>query len=128
MQTEISQCGGFNKERRRGDRVPLSWAAKLIGRNSGILQAITQNLSCSGFYCIAGHRPMLGEMIACQIAMPSSHVSNGAAAVALLCRGRVTRIDFLEEDRYGIGCVMEDYKIVEESMPLPTRRAIFSKF
>ncbi len=99
-------------ERRRGERMPLHWRAKLIRANGAVLSTITENFSSSGFYCLITDRLIPGEEVDCHISIPPDHVSRGNREVALHCRARVARVESGPADSYGIGCQLRDYQII----------------
>ena len=102
------------EDRRRGKRMPLRCQVSLI-RNSGmILPTTTENLSSCGFYCRVTSRLAPGEELDCYILLPSNGEQRCYQRVVLACRGRVARVEVVGEDRFGIGCQIDDYVIVPE--------------
>jgi hypothetical protein len=53
-----------------------------------------------------------GESIRCSIALPSF---DREMTISLECRGRVVRVDPIDEDNYGVACRIEDYELIRRS-------------
>ena len=102
-------------ERRRGTRWPLRWQTKLIRGNGIVLATVTENLSSSGFYCQMGEALIPGEEFDCYIALPPDQAApSPRSPVALLCRGRVARVESVAGAGFGMGCEIDDYLLLSQ--------------
>jgi hypothetical protein len=97
-------------ERRKRVRAKVRWPVWLYPEGvQERLGSITQNLSSSGFYCLAETPLTVGDTLLCLLKVPS-HEPNGKDVEQILeCRTRVVRVEAHAEGRYGIACRIEDY-------------------
>jgi PilZ domain len=100
-------------ERRRSGRVSVHWPISLFPNQIGedAVQTITENLSSQGFYCLSRKPFTVGEVLLCTLQIPMNDFGVGASH--LECQVRVVRVEKdASADQYGIGCRMEDYRLI----------------
>jgi hypothetical protein len=102
--------GRFPLERRKRARTEVRWPVWLFSEGGQErVGSLTQNLSSSGFYCLAETPLTVGDTLLCILKVPS-HEPNGKDVEQILeCRTRVVRVEAHAEGRYGIACRIEDY-------------------
>jgi hypothetical protein len=98
-------------EQRTRFRTRLHWQVRFFQPSPlETVETITQNLSSSGFYCLAQTPFVPGELMTCSLKLPAHHPHGVEQAVSLECRVRVVRVEAPDVDGfYGIGCRIEDY-------------------
>jgi hypothetical protein len=97
-------------ERRKRARIPLQW--DVILAFPGMAQPIrckTYDLSIDGFYCVVGQTLTPGEQIECDLLVPSY---GSPRALALQCNAQVIRVEKLEDERYGLACRIDEYRVI----------------
>ncbi len=107
----------WHQERRRRVRVQVHWPVYFWGgRFSEVIESVTQDLSCDGFYCLSKVPFIPGETLNCHIKMPPHQRSGQEPPRVLDCRIRVVRIEPRSSEGYfGVGCRMEEYRLVYAS-------------
>ena len=100
-------------ERRKRLRLPLHWDVFWVFPGSDCRQrTVTRDLSRDSFYCIVNEALTPGERIECEIVVPA-HVPDREVTLSLRCRARVVRVEQIDaEDRYGLACRIEDYRLI----------------
>jgi hypothetical protein len=79
----------------------------------GALETVTQNLSSDGFYCRIGTPFVAGERLECAFSVPAHH-PNTTEQMLLECKVRIVRVEEPDENGlYGIGCRIEDYRLLQ---------------
>jgi hypothetical protein len=90
-------------DRRRRARLALSWNVYLSRHGSlQPLQAKTKNVSCEGFYCVIEQPFTVGEVVHCTLVIPTFDPQATDKTIALDCRCKVVRVEFLGADTYGV--------------------------
>ena len=116
----FSTCAGIDQsmavnagrpERRKRVRTQVHWTILLFRETtSKAVTTITQNLSSSGFYCMAGFPFALGEKLFCALEVPTHDPLGKKRSLPLECRVRVVRVDpEVGAGCFGIACQIEDY-------------------
>jgi hypothetical protein len=106
-------------ERRRKPRTDLHWTVRLIRDPAQEpVVCVTSNLSTEGFYCLCEQSFEPGEFLECTIIIPTqSRIARGAS-LSLQCFVQVVRVESpAGGGRAGIGCHIEDYRIVPPEFP-----------
>jgi hypothetical protein len=100
-------------ERRRSLRVALHLTLYLaIPGSAQLRHTTTQDVSSDGFYCFLNASLTPGEWINCDLLL-GSHAPGCETTLLLRCRAQVMRVEkFAEEERYGIACRIDDYRVV----------------
>jgi len=100
-------------ERRGRARTKLHLPVLLFRQHaSEAIGTVTENLSSSGFYCLAEARLTLGETLLCSLKVPTHDPSGTHLEQSVECKIRVIRIEPRGEGIYGIACRIEDYQFV----------------
>jgi len=99
-------------DRRAYRRLTLRWPLRLSGTKLGTVQAWTENLSASGFYCVLDTPPALGERIECDLNIPNS--GHQRAVGAILCEAEVIRIDVRNTPGFGVACKIVDFRYMRK--------------
>jgi hypothetical protein len=97
---------------RRG-RVRINWHAPVLLFRSDTpeaIQTITENLSSTGFYCLAQTPLTVGERLICSIKVPTHDPSGRDSEHNLECKIRVMRTEPRGDGVYGIAFRIEDYQ------------------
>lgn len=97
-------------ERRKRLRFPLRCRVLFFRKSSdAIADAVTQNVSSAGFYCLSLNPLSVGESLTCLLMMPSYGVARDQS-FRVECVVRVVRMEKAnEEGLFGIGCQIDDY-------------------
>jgi hypothetical protein len=98
--------------RRKLVRIMVHWRILLFRAEAAeAIQAVTQNISSRGFYCICSSQMRYGESLICALEIPAHDPSAPKRTLALECRAKVLRGERLQaEETFGIACVIEDYR------------------
>ena len=109
--TGAPAVAGPVEQRRTRVRTRLHWPVRFFQPSAlHTVETVTQNLSSSGFYCLAQTPFVPGELMTCSLKLPAHHPNGVEQAVSLECRVRVVRVEAPDVDGfYGIGCRIEDY-------------------
>jgi hypothetical protein len=102
----------YSNERRQGNRVGLRWPVTLIRADESLVETVTENLSSKGFYFVAMNILIPGEEVRVRISIPIKANSHAFGHGTILGRARVTRIQAVGPNRYGVGCSLEDYYVM----------------
>jgi hypothetical protein len=115
------------RERRRRTRLQVHWPICFLRTaTTGRVETETHNLSSEGFYCLANTAFVPGEIRECTLGVPVHHPGDGDRVWPVLCRVRVIRVEALSEHGfYGIGCRIQDYRFISESLPGSLPRGSF---
>lgn len=99
-------------ERRERARLPLRCRVLFYRDSSNaIAEAVTQNISSVGFYCLSPIGLSLGESLTCLVKMPSHNAANDEI-FELECLIRVVRVEKTNEEwSFGIGCQIQNYHV-----------------
>jgi len=97
-------------ERRARPRVPLGCAISIrSGPEAGhSLETVTENVNSRGFCCVVAEPLAAGATLACVLRFPGRPGTAGA----LLCEARVVWVKSLGEDRFGVGCQIQNYTVI----------------
>lgn len=96
-------------DRRRKARYALRCRVVFFRELSNpIAQAVTQNVSSIGFYCISSILLQVGDFLNCLLKIPTD-VAEKDASITLNCLVRVVRTENTGEGLYGIACEIESY-------------------
>jgi hypothetical protein len=82
------------------------------GRTAPAFETLLVNISSGGFYCYCPERYEPGEMLDCRIMLPVYGSDIAENALCLVCRARVVRIVPEGDHGYGIGCEIEEYRVM----------------
>jgi hypothetical protein len=111
---EIGDALAFaTADRRKRPRIRVRWRIVLSRTplGEGAAETVTENLSSDGFYCFSKIPFVAGELLFCQVDIPTA--DSGCGASHLQCRVRVLRVErSTGDDKYGIACLTEDYDVV----------------
>ena len=99
-------------DRRTYRRLALRWPVRLSGTTLGSVQAWTENLSASGFYCVLESPPAVGEKLECDLNVPSSGYQRTVGAI--LCQAEVIRIDVRNTPGFGVACKIVDFRYMRK--------------
>ena len=82
------------------------------------LSGQTHDVSSAGLFFNAEFAPDNGSQIEVMVTLPAE--VTGAEAKTVLCRGRVVRVEGVQQDaaselRYGVAVEMESYEVIGES-------------
>jgi len=82
------------------------------------LSGQTRDVSTAGLFFYAEFAPENGSQIEVMVALPAE--VTGSEAKTVLCRGRVVRVDAVEQEaasqpKYGVAVEMESYEGIGES-------------
>jgi len=100
-------------ERRSRVRTTVHWPVQFFRHSADVIESLTRNLSCGGFYCLAEAALTPGEFLICTLEVPA-HDPTGKETTRLLeCKTRVVRVDPRDRNGFfGIACRIEDYRFV----------------
>ena len=102
-------------ERRRRLRANVHWAVRLVRHSSRIpveIESVTENLSSEGFYCLCDEPFVPGEFLECMVFVPTQTRSAQQERLGLRCLVQVVRVECAAGGRCGIGCHIEDYRVI----------------
>jgi len=89
--------------------VRVQWPLIFRGTSTGI-EAVTDDLSSEGFYCLAASPFVPGEVRICTLRVPANDPDDLSLAIPVQCRVRVVRVEALsEQGLFGVGCRIDDY-------------------
>lgn len=96
-------------ERRKEKRVSLKCPIR-IHRDGSVeyRQAMTQDISSAGFYCLVTERLEVGEMLQCEINLPAAGFVFSRDALWVRCTVMVVRV-VDAGGGFGIGCCFKDF-------------------
>lgn len=101
-------------DRRKRSRLRLSYPLQLsrLGTECRI-DTKTENLSCKGFFCLSGSAFSIGEILDCELRIPSSGADVvGVGDVILRCRAEVVRVEKQPDGAVlGLGCHLLAYSV-----------------
>jgi hypothetical protein len=108
-----------HSERRRKPRTDLHWAVRLIrDSDQEPVECVTSNLSSEGFYCLCEESFVPGEFVECTILIPARTRNTRKGSLSLRCFAQVVRVDSpVVDGRSGIGCHIENYRILPPDFP-----------
>jgi hypothetical protein len=98
-------------ERRRAERLPLRLPVRVVKlrQESVEIVARTRDLSSAGaYFVVAEGSPRTGSPIEFYVTLDDSPEK----PVELRCRGRVVRVEPLEQDGLGVGASIDRYQFV----------------
>lgn len=100
------------QERRKRARFPLRCRVLFFRDSSNaVADAVTQNISSVGFYCLSPIALSLGESLTCLLKMPSHNVASDES-FEFECLVRIVRVENAnEEGSFGIGCQIQNYHV-----------------
>ena len=106
--------GSSRMERRGRVRTKLHWPVLLFRSDAPeAIETTTENLSSSGFYCLAQTRLAVGETLICSIKVPTHDTSGKHCERNLECKIRVMRTESRADGVYGIACRIDDYQFLQ---------------
>jgi len=77
------------------------------------IKSSTRDLSSNGFYCNSPVPLVPGARMVCILKVPAYHPERADAMLSLECRVRVVRVEPSEDEGlYGLGCEIEDYRLL----------------
>jgi len=102
-------------ERRKRARVAVRWPVSMCGTTSDLsVETTTENLSSVGFYCLSPVALEPGVGMTCILKIPAHHPASPGRSAALQCSARVVRVEPPnQDDQYGVGCEISDYRLVD---------------
>ena len=113
LESYRSTSGVQSVERRRRIRMQVHWPLRLHRTNAPeIVETLTQDLSSDGFYCLAKTSFVPGEALACILSVPTHHPNGDDRMVSVECRVRIIRVASTQEGVYGVGCRIEEYRLL----------------
>jgi hypothetical protein len=100
----------MNIDRRRRPRVGLHYRVQLSRLSDRItVNAETENLSSTGFYCTSDEPFSPGESLDCGVLIPANGSRLGSEHLVLHRRVRVVRVEVRGlEPGFGVACEFED--------------------
>jgi PilZ domain len=98
-------------ERRRRARTKVHWPVLLFRNHSAeAVESTTQNLSSSGFYCMANVSFAAGEILTCTLKVPTHDPNGRNLERSLECKVRVMRVEPpAANGLFGVAFRIEDY-------------------
>ncbi len=103
-------------ERRRRTRMRVHWPLRLHKANANeIVETTTYDLSSDGFYCLAKTSFVPGEAVACTLGVPTHHPNGADRVVSVECRVRIVHVESRQEGLYGLGCRIEEYRLLHSA-------------
>jgi hypothetical protein len=103
-------------ERRRRNRMRVHWPLRLHKMNAPeSVETVTHDLSSDGFYCLAKTSFAPGEALACTLGVPTHHPNGADRMVSVECRVRIVRVEATQEGLYGVGCRIEEYRLLHSA-------------
>lgn len=99
-------------ERRRRCRFTVRWPVKIyVAKDTGGIEGLTENMSSKGFYCTVTSSALQGQIITCEIEVPSL-ASQERLKTYLHCEAVVLRVEpGVAPGRFGLACRIKDYFI-----------------
>lgn len=79
------------------------------------VETITRDLSSDGFYCLARTSFVPGQALACTLGVPTHHPNGAHRMVSVECRVRIVRVESTAEGLYGVGCRIEEYRLLRSA-------------
>lgn len=106
-------------ERRSNPRVPLHLTVYVACTDSGLrLRTSTRDISKDGFYCLLDQPVRPGELIECDIVVPTHRPQQPDDVVYLRCRAQAVRVEKIGAGlKFGLACRIEDYSVVRGARP-----------
>ena len=100
-------------ERRKVERLALRWPIKLWKKGDArIVESVTSNLSCTGFYCTSNHAFLPGDTLECAIQIADS-ARKAVSTWNIHCLAIVLRVEAITpEEGYGLACRLDDYTLL----------------
>jgi len=77
-----------------------------------MVETVTENLSSKGFYFVAANALIPGEEVDVRIGIAATTNGHAFGNGTIWGRARVARIQAVGQNRYGIGCSLEDYYVI----------------
>ncbi len=103
-------------ERRRRVRMRVHWPLHLHRRSTAeTVETVTHDLSSDGFYCLAKTNFAPGETLVCTLGVPTHHPNGTNRMVSVECRIRVVRVEAAQEGLFGVGCRIEEYRLLHSA-------------
>jgi hypothetical protein len=109
-------------ERRKTRRAPLRWTAYVAAPHATHpFRTEIRDISMGGLYCVVNRPVTPGERIECDIVLPTYTSLESSSTVFLRCRAHVVRVEETAlPNHFGIGCTIEDYRLVRVRADEPT--------
>lgn len=112
-------------DRRRRPRLRLTYPLRLYRHGETFrVETRTEDISCEGFFCVVGRKYSVGEILECELVIPSDELGQSFGHdMVLRCRAEVVRVA-PQADRaaFGLACRLADYtigpQIVEHDVPV----------
>ena len=105
-----SSSDSVNTERRGRQRVRLHWPVSILKGEQEVLGGVTEDLNSRGFSCVVEEPLAAGETVVCILRWPAGQAFG--ICEALRCHGYVVWVRAMADGRYGVGCRIDDYKVV----------------
>jgi len=103
----------FLPERRKRVRAKVYWPVLLFRDDvAEAIESVTRDLSSIGFYCLSPRPFAVDESLVCVLKVPMHAPMGEERTVTIECRARVVRTEEMGNNRFGIGCRIEDYHLV----------------
>ena len=100
-------------ERRKRIRMRVHWPLRLHKTNAPeTVETETHDLSSDGFYCLAKTSFVPGEALVCTLGVPTHRPNGSDHMVSVECRVRIIRVEATQEGLYGVGCRIEEYRLL----------------
>jgi hypothetical protein len=88
----------------------VHWSLLFACEPGETIEAVTEDLSSRGFYCLTSTSFAPGETRFCTLSVPANDPDDPGLVIPVHCRVRVVRVEALaEKDTFGMGCSIEDY-------------------
>jgi hypothetical protein len=108
----VCDSGNHFPDRRLRVRLKLRWPVCFFEDTHEIAHATTVNISSNGFYCLSEVPLTPGQVVSCVVGVPAHDPSEPERTNALKCQVRIVRVtEHVAEQRFGIGCRIEDYRL-----------------
>lgn len=107
----LGENGRVDPNRRRRTRSHVHWPVLFRDDPVEIIEMVTENLSCDGFYCLAATLFNLGDTRVCTLRIPAPCPEDLNRILVLECRVHVVRVDALSERLFGIAFRIDDYHV-----------------
>jgi hypothetical protein len=103
-------------DRRKRSRMQVHWRIRFLKRDTTVVvESVTCDLSSEGFYCLANTPFIPGEFTTCSLAVPTNYPKNDDRVVSVECQVRIVRVQAMADGLYGIGCRIEDYRLIQST-------------
>jgi hypothetical protein len=105
-------------ERRTRGRIRVHWPIWFYQQGAQeAAQTVTSDLSSRGFHFLTSLPLVPGEFTKCTLGVPANDPWSIDQVLLMECKIQIVRVQSHGDGLYGVGCRIQDYRVVDTSNP-----------